>query len=57
VELLNYLFNSYFVCKLGFFCMSEPRVQKKKSNLYKNELNTTFFCSTRHLNAKNRLKA
>jgi hypothetical protein len=30
---------------------------KKKPNLHKNELNTTFFCSTRYLKAQNRLKS
>jgi hypothetical protein len=33
-----------------------PRLPKK-SNLHKNELNTTFFCSTTPLKAPNRLKS
>jgi hypothetical protein len=53
----SYLFNE-FVCNLGFFwhewanlklewneSFKGPRVPKKRK-LHKNELNTTFFCST-----------
>jgi hypothetical protein len=42
-----------FVCKLAVFGMSGP----KKPNLHKNELNTTFFCSTSPLKSPNRLKS
>jgi hypothetical protein len=62
------LFNE-FVCKLAFFwhewaslkCESNERFKgprvPKKANLHKNELNTTFFCSTSPLKALNRLKS
>jgi hypothetical protein len=57
------LFNE-FVCKLAFFGMSArfTRVLKahecqKKANSHKNELNTTFFCSTSPLKALNHLKS
>jgi hypothetical protein len=49
------LFND-FVCKLGLFGMSGPRVPKRP-NLHKNELNTKNFCSTSSLKAPNRLKS
>jgi hypothetical protein len=49
------LFNE-FVCKLGFF-WHESTSAKKKPNLHKNELNTTFFCSMSPLKTPNRLKS
>jgi hypothetical protein len=57
------LFNE-FVCKVGFFWHEArfTRVLKahecqKEPNLYTNELNTTFFCPTSLLKARNRLKS
>jgi hypothetical protein len=64
----SYLFNG-FVCKLGFFWYEWARLKRecnerfkgprmpKKSTLHKNELNTTFFCSTSPLKAPNGLKS
>jgi hypothetical protein len=50
------LFNE-FVCKLGFFGYEWAHECQKRPNLQKNELNTTFFCSTSPLKAPNRLKS
>jgi hypothetical protein len=64
----SYLFNE-FVCKLVFFWYEWARLKRecnerfkglrvpKKSNLHKNELNTTFVCSITPIKAQNRLKS
>jgi hypothetical protein len=41
----------------GFVEQKKAYECQKKSNLHKNELNTTFFCSTTPLKAPNRLKS
>jgi hypothetical protein len=52
---------AFFGTRVPFSNASETSVLKahecqKRPNLYTNELNTTFFCSTSPLKAPNRLK-
>jgi hypothetical protein len=65
---MEYLKNTKIVAyltssvQIGLFLAFHSRFKlahsfQKKPNLHKNELNTTFFCSTSPLKAPNRLKS